>query len=62
MSAIRSVRLDPVYDSRGRMTVEATVELAGGSVGRAAAPSGASTSSHEALAFPEGGVPVALQR
>ncbi len=62
MSALRSIRLDPVYDSRGRLTVEATVELAGGAVGRAAAPSGASTSSHEALAFPEGGVPVALQR
>jgi enolase len=62
MSAIRSVRLDPVYDSRGRLTVEATVELAGGAVGRAAAPSGASTSSREAHAFPEGGVPVALQR
>lgn len=62
MTAIRSARLDMVYDSRGQPTVEATIELASGAVGRVAAPSGASTSSHEAQAFPVGGVPTALQR
>jgi enolase len=60
VSRISSVDLAPVYDSRGRLTVEATVELASGARGRAAAPSGASTGTHEARAFPSGGVPEAL--
>lgn len=38
-----------IIDSRGNPTVEAEVHLATGEVGRAAAPSGASTGSHEAL-------------
>lgn len=37
-----------IFDSRGRPTVEVDVALAGGAVGRAAAPSGASTGRHEA--------------
>ncbi len=60
MSRVRAVDLAPIYDSRGRLTVEATVELDSGARGRAAAPSGASTGTHEAVAFPTGGVAEAL--
>ena len=60
MGRIRSTDLFGVYDSRGHLTVEATVVLESGSQGRAAAPSGASTGAHEVLAFPAGGVPEAL--
>ena len=38
-----------ILDSRGNPTVEADVQLADGSVGRAAVPSGASTGEHEAV-------------
>lgn len=38
-----------ILDSRGNPTVEADVRLADGTVGRAAAPSGASTGEHEAV-------------
>jgi enolase len=38
-----------ILDSRGNPTVEADVRLAGGAMGRAAVPSGASTGEHEAL-------------
>src|SRR4051812_3930111 len=38
-----------VWDSRGRPTVEAEVKLAGGALGRAIAPAGASTGSREAV-------------
>ncbi len=61
MSEIRSAELALIYDSRGHPTVEATVTLASGAVGRAGAPSGASTGTHEARAFPDGGVPAALR-
>ncbi len=44
-----------VWDSRGRPTVEAEVRLAGGAVGRAIAPAGASTGSGEALDKRDGG-------
>jgi enolase len=44
-----------VWDSRGRPTVEAEVRLASGIVGRAIAPSGASTGSREALDLRDGG-------
>jgi len=60
VSRIASVALDPIYDSRGQLTVEATVVLDSGARGRAGAPSGASTGAHEVLAFPAGGVPDAL--
>jgi len=43
-----------VLDSRGRPTVEVDVELAGGSTGRACAPSGASTGRHEAWELRDG--------
>ena len=38
-----------ILDSRGNPTLEADVHLAGGAVGRAAVPSGASTGEHEAV-------------
>jgi enolase len=60
VSRIVSADLAAIYDSRGRRTVEATVHLASGARGRAGAPSGASTGTHEVLAFPAGGVPEAL--
>jgi enolase len=44
-----------VWDSRGRPTVEADVLLEGGGVGRAIAPAGASTGSHEAVDLRDGG-------
>ena len=44
-----------VWDSRGRPTVEAEVTLAGGALGRAIAPAGASTGSGEALDRRDGG-------
>jgi enolase len=48
-TAIRNVRGRRVWDSRGRPTVEAEVELESGVVGRAIAPAGASTGSGEAV-------------
>jgi enolase len=44
-----------VWDSRGRPTIEAEIMLAGGAVGRAIAPAGASTGSGEALERRDGG-------
>ena len=46
---IESVRAREIIDSRGNPTVEADVRLAGGAVGSAAAPSGASTGAREAV-------------
>ena len=43
-----------IIDSRGNPTVEAEVHLDGGFIGRAAAPSGASTGSREALELRDG--------
>jgi enolase len=54
-TAIAAVRGRRVWDSRGRPTVEAEVRLAGGAVGRAIAPAGASTGSGEALDLRDGG-------
>lgn len=61
MSRVAAVRLRLIYDSRGKETVEATVETDGGARGVAGAPSGASTGTHEVRAFPAGGVPEALR-
>ena len=44
-----------IWDSRGRPTVEAEVRLAGGAIGRAIAPAGASTGSAEAVDRRDGG-------
>jgi len=60
VSRIVSAELAQILDSRGRPTVEATIVLDSGAHGRAGAPSGASTGTHEARAFPTGGVPMAL--
>ena len=49
MSVIKTIRAREVMDSRGNPTIEADVELQGGIVGTACAPSGASTGSREAL-------------
>ncbi|MCL6609694.1 MAG: phosphopyruvate hydratase, partial [Geminicoccaceae bacterium] len=46
---ITAIRAREILDSRGNPTVEVEVELAGGAIGRAAVPSGASTGSREAL-------------
>jgi enolase len=52
--AIVRVHAREVLDSRGSPTVEAEVHCAGGSCGRAIAPSGASTGSHEAVELRDG--------
>lgn len=43
-----------VWDSRGRPTVETEVRLAGGAIGRAIAPAGASRGMHEAIDLRDG--------
>jgi enolase len=48
LTKILQVHGRQVIDSRGNPTVEATVTLAGGSIGSAIVPSGASTGEHEA--------------
>jgi len=53
-SKIISVHGREILDSRGNPTVEADVRLEGGAVGRAAAPSGASTGEHEANELRDG--------
>src|ERR1043165_8380767 len=49
MSTICDIQAREILDSRGNPTVEVDVILAGGAVGRAAVPSGASTGEHEAI-------------
>lgn len=49
MTKIANIKAREVLDSRGNPTVEADVVLADGTLGRACAPSGASTGSREAL-------------
>src|SRR5260370_12576739 len=51
---IPRVHARQVIDSRGNPTVEADVLLAGGALGRAEVPSGASTGEHEALELRDG--------
>src|SRR5450631_4398131 len=48
-SRIQTVHSREILDSRGNPTVEVEVTLAGGTQGRAAVPSGASTGVHEAV-------------
>ncbi|HUY65010.1 MAG TPA: phosphopyruvate hydratase [Acidimicrobiales bacterium] len=55
MSAIEQVRAREVLDSRGNPTVEVEVLLDSGAAGRAMVPSGASTGSHEATEWRDGG-------
>ena len=54
MSSIVSIVAREILDSRGNPTVEADVRLEDGSFGSAAAPSGASTGSREALELRDG--------
>jgi enolase len=53
-SAIRRIHAREILDSRGNPTVEVEVTLAGGAVGVAAVPSGASTGTHEAVELRDG--------
>jgi enolase len=53
-STIVDIRARQILDSRGNPTVEVDVELADGSFGRAAVPSGASTGIHEAWELRDG--------
>ncbi|WP_029135132.1 phosphopyruvate hydratase [Sedimenticola selenatireducens] len=54
MSEIVDVRGREILDSRGNPTVEADIITADGAIGRAVAPSGASTGSREALELRDG--------
>ncbi|HEC16331.1 MAG TPA: phosphopyruvate hydratase [Sedimenticola sp.] len=54
MSEIVDIRGREILDSRGNPTIEADVITADGAIGRAAAPSGASTGSREALELRDG--------
>ncbi|MHB8439398.1 MAG: phosphopyruvate hydratase [Acidimicrobiales bacterium] len=55
MSAIEQIRAREVLDSRGNPTVEVEILLESGASGRAIVPSGASTGSHEATEWRDGG-------
>jgi len=46
MTSIEAIDAIEILDSRGNPTIEVEVLLAGGAVGRAAVPSGASTGEH----------------
>jgi len=54
MTTIVDVFAREILDSRGNPTVEVDVALEGGSLGRAAIPSGASTGEHEAVELRDG--------
>jgi len=54
MTDIESVFAREILDSRGQPPLEVEVALSGGSIGRAAVPSGASTGSREALELRDG--------
>jgi enolase len=54
MSAISLIHARQILDSRGNPTIEVDVFTEGGSFGRAAVPSGASTGSHEAAELRDG--------
>lgn len=54
MMQIEAIQARQVLDSRGNPTLEVDVHLAGGAMGRAIVPSGASTGVHEALEMRDG--------
>ena len=54
MATIQSIVAREIMDSRGNPTIEVDVHLSDGHWGRAAAPSGASTGSREALELRDG--------
>jgi enolase len=53
-TSITDIRAREILDSRGNPTIEVDVHLAGGAMGRAAVPSGASTGVHEAVELRDG--------
>src|SRR5438309_12096903 len=53
-SKISQIAAREILDSRGNPTIEVDVRLAGGALGRAAGPSGASTGEHEAWELRDG--------
>ena len=53
-TAISEIKAREILDSRGNPTIEVEVRLAGGAIGHAAVPSGASTGVHEALELRDG--------
>src|SRR5437879_12611754 len=55
MPSIEGASIRRILDSRGNPTVEVEIR-SGRALGRAAAPSGASTGTHEPPAWPRGGV------
>ena len=58
---IEDIILRRIIDSRGNPTVEAEIKTKNG-VGIAAAPAGASTGTHEAMAWPDNSVSLSMQR
>ncbi len=54
MKKIKDIKAREIIDSRGSPTVEVDVILDGGTLGRAAVPSGASTGEHEAIELRDG--------
>jgi len=54
MSTIKSIKAREILDSRGNPTLEVEVELADGTMGCAAVPSGASTGRYEAVELRDG--------
>ncbi len=54
MTTIEAIEAREILDSRGNPTVEVDVWLAGGAMGRAAVPSGASTGAFEAIELRDG--------
>ena len=54
MLTIVTLKAREILDSRGNPTLEVDCQLAGGALGRAAIPSGASTGEHEALELRDG--------
>ena len=54
MPTIKNIKAWEILDSRGNPTLEVEVELADGTRGQAAVPSGASTGKHEALELRDG--------
>jgi len=54
MTTIESLQAREILDSRGNPTLEVDCRLTGGTLGRAAVPSGASTGEHEAVELRDG--------
>ncbi len=55
MATIENIKAREILDSRGNPTLEVEAALSGGTTGRAAVPSGASTGKYEAVELRDGG-------